>query len=230
MSNAVLSQAPLLEARNICKSYQQGGGDIQVLSDVNIQIQPREMTAIVGASGSGKTTLLQILGTLDGVDSGQILFQGKELTTLSESKLAAHRNTNIGFIFQFHHLLPEFTALENIMMPGLIKGLDKQELQADAHELLEKIGLKQRADHRSGELSGGEQQRIALARSLVLKPSLLLADEPTGNLDSASGEMVFGMLQELTQTISFSVVMVTHNMELARQMDNCLTLQDGTLS
>lgn len=230
MSNDVALEVPLLEARNICKSYRQGERHIQVLNKVNMTIYPREMTAIVGASGSGKTTLLQILGTLDRADSGQIFFAGKELTTLSESKLAAHRNTNIGFIFQFHHLLPEFTALENIMMPGLIKGADQKVLKQDALALLEKVGLTNRAEHRSGELSGGEQQRIALARALVLKPSLLLADEPTGNLDSTSGEMVFQLLQELTQTLAFSVVMVTHNMQLAGVMDNCLTLNNGSLS
>lgn len=230
MNNDASLQVPLLEARNICKSYRQGERHIQVLSDVNMTVHPREMTAIVGASGSGKTTLLQILGTLDRADSGQILFKGNDLTTLPEGKLAAHRNTNIGFIFQFHHLLPEFTALENIMMPGLIQGTDQQQLKQNALNLLEKVGLTKRAEHRSGELSGGEQQRIALARALVLKPSLLLADEPTGNLDSASGEMVFQLLQELTQTLAFSVVMVTHNMQLAGVMDNCLTLEDGSLS
>ena len=187
------------------------------------------MLAIVGASGSGKTTLLQILGCLDIPDKGGVHFTGQDLTTLSENKMAMHRNKNVGFIFQFHYLLPEFSALENVMMPGLIAGLSEKKLQREAQQLLGQVGLAHRMTHRSGELSGGEQQRVALARALIMQPALLLADEPTGNLDSASGQQVFELLTELCRTRKMSVVMVTHNMELAQAMDRCLTLKDGCL-
>nr|WP_321464715.1 ABC transporter ATP-binding protein [uncultured Desulfobulbus sp.] len=220
---------PLLAATALSKSYRSGEAAISVLKSVDLSIEPGEMTAIVGASGSGKTTLLQILGTLDIPDSGQLFFQGSDLTGKSEPALAEHRNRHIGFIFQFHHLLPEFTALENVMMPGLINGRPRTKIQQKAQQLLEQVGLGKRLDHRSGELSGGEQQRVALARALVMDPALLLADEPTGNLDSASGNRVFALLKELSANLGLSVVMVTHNMELARAMDRCLTLVDGSL-
>ncbi|MDD2465046.1 MAG: ABC transporter ATP-binding protein [Desulfobulbus sp.] len=220
---------PLLQAKTLTKAYRSGQEDIAVLKSVDITIHPGEMAAIVGASGSGKTTLLQILGTLDMPDSGQLLFQGQELTGRSEQELAEHRNRHIGFIFQFHHLLPEFTALENVMMPGLINGRSRLLVLKKAQQLLEQVGLGKRLDHRSGELSGGEQQRVALARALVMDPALLLADEPTGNLDSTSGNRVFALLKELSENLGLSVIMVTHNMELARAMDRCLTLADGRL-
>ena len=220
---------PLLQATALNKSYRSGPEAIAVLKSVDLTLQPGEMAAIVGASGSGKTTLLQILGTLDMPDSGQLLFRGQELTGKSEPELAGHRNRHIGFIFQFHHLLPEFTALENVMMPGLINGRSRSSMLPKARQLLERVGLGQRLEHRSGELSGGEQQRVALARALVMDPALLLADEPTGNLDSASGNRVFELLKELSASLGLSVIMVTHNMELARAMDRCLTLADGIL-
>ncbi|WP_028582553.1 ABC transporter ATP-binding protein [Desulfogranum japonicum] len=219
----------LLQATEVSKSYRNGDNIITVLNGVNLTLLKREMVAIVGASGSGKTTLLQILGTLDTADHGSILFKGQELHQQPEASLAAHRNSNIGFIFQFHHLLPEFTALENIMMPGLIQGQNKAILRDRAMELLQRIQLAKRADHRSGELSGGEQQRIALARALILQPALLLADEPTGNLDAGSGQMVFELLQELSDSFDLSVLMVTHNMELAQALDRTLTLESGHL-
>jgi lipoprotein-releasing system ATP-binding protein len=219
----------LLQAVNIHKSYGTKENPVQVLRRVNLEITPGEMLAVVGASGSGKTTLLQILGSLDVPDKGEIWFDGQGLNELSENRLATHRNKNIGFIFQFHYLLPEFSALENVMMPGLIAGLPMKQLEEDAHRLLTLVGLGHRVQHRSGELSGGEQQRVALARALIMQPVLLLADEPTGNLDSASGQQVFELLTELCQTRSMSVVMVTHNMELAEAMDRCLTLKDGRL-
>ncbi|MCI5142096.1 MAG: ABC transporter ATP-binding protein [Candidatus Electrothrix sp. ATG1] len=219
----------LLQAVNIHKSYGAKETPVQVLCRVNLEILPGEMLAIVGASGSGKTTLLQILGSLDVPDKGGIWFAGKGLTELSENQLATHRNKNIGFIFQFHYLLPEFSALENVMMPGLIAGLPGKKLEEDALQLLSQVGLGHRVTHRSGELSGGEQQRVALARALIMQPALLLADEPTGNLDSASGQQVFDLLTELCRTRKMSVAMVTHNMELAGEMDRCLTLKDGRL-
>lgn len=225
-----MNKSPLLQAENICKSYLSGPKTIEVLQNISLIINPGEMTAVIGASGSGKTTLLQILGTLDSPDSGTLFYRGEEVTCKSEPELASHRNTNIGFIFQFHHLLPEFTALENVMMPGMIGGRDYHELLERAETLLDKVGLAKRTGHRPGELSGGEQQRVALARALVMEPPLLLADEPTGNLDSASGNRIFSLLQELSQSLSLAVIMVTHNMELTRSMDHCLTLADGQLA
>jgi len=224
-----MNDAPLVQAKALCKSYRSGLDTITVLQHVDLTVHPKEMTAIVGASGSGKTTLLQILGTLDQPDSGQLFFRGTELTRKNEPDLAGHRNTHIGFIFQFHHLLPEFSALENVMMPGLINGRPQAALKEKASNLLERVGLSGRLHHRSGELSGGEQQRVALARALVMDPALLLADEPTGNLDSASGNRVFALLRELSENLGLAVVMVTHNLELAAAMDHRFTLADGRL-
>jgi lipoprotein-releasing system ATP-binding protein len=225
------SSAPLLlQADNIHKAYTAGSNPVTVLHGVDLKLDRGEMLAIVGASGSGKTTLLQILGSLDVPDKGKLFFNDKELTTISENNLSTHRNKNVGFIFQFHYLLPEFSALENVMMPGLIARLPKKQLQSKAIDLLTQVGLDHRLHHRSGELSGGEQQRVALARALIMDPSLLLADEPTGNLDSASGSQVFELLTTLCRTQDMSVIMVTHNMELAASMDRCLTLADGRLS
>ncbi len=219
----------LLAAQGLYKRYRSGDNTITVLDGLDLSLRPRETCAIVGASGSGKTTLLQILGTLDLPDSGALLFAGKDLLHLSEAELIRHRNRSLGFIFQFHHLLPEFDALENVMMPGFIAGLPERELEERAVTLLEQVGLGERLHHRSGELSGGEQQRVALARALLMQPALLLADEPTGNLDAASGQRVFSLLQELSQSHGLAVVMVTHNMELAQAMDRCLRLVEGRL-
>ena len=224
-----MNDVPLLQATSLCRSYRSGHDTITVLDEADLIVQPGEMAAIVGASGSGKTTLLQILGTLDAPDSGQLFFRGNELTGKSEPDLAGHRNSHIGFIFQFHHLLPEFSALENVMMPGLINGRPRAALKDKAQHLLERVGLGERLSHRSGELSGGEQQRVALARALIMDPALLLADEPTGNLDAASGNRVFTLLREMSKNLGLAVVMVTHNMELARSMDRCLNLADGHL-
>lgn len=224
------SNSLLLQAENIHKAFGTQENPIKVLRGVDLALSRGEMLAIVGASGSGKTTLLQILGCLDIADQGKLLFEDKDLTDLSENDLSLHRNTNVGFIFQFHYLLPEFSALENVMMPGLIAGLPQKKLKEKAMGLLDQVALDHRVEHRSGELSGGEQQRVALARALIMEPALLLADEPTGNLDSASGRQVFDLLTNLCRTQSLSVIMVTHNMELAGSMDRCLTLVDGRLS
>ena len=221
--------ASLFEAVGICKTYHTGLRDLQVLKDINLCIEAGEMAAITGASGSGKTTLLQILGTLASPTSGQLLFKNEQLLTRSEKDLARFRNVSLGFIFQFHHLLPEFSALENVMMPALISGKTKQQTQPAARELLAAVELDQREDHRVSELSGGEQQRTALARALIMNPELLLADEPTGNLDSRAGRLVFELLQHLCRERALAVLMVTHNMELAAKMDRILTLQDGLL-
>ncbi len=221
--------SPLLQARNIKRGFGRGQGRVEVLRGVNLTADGGEMIAIVGASGSGKTTLLQILGTIDAPESGELFFAGTPLLGQGEQDLARHRNRNIGFIFQFHHLLPEFTALENVMMPGRIGGQPEDELAGRAMNLLERVGLGHRFAHRPGELSGGEQQRVALARALVMRPALLLADEPTGNLDSKSGQAVFALLAELCRSMGMCVVMVTHNLELADLMDKKFSLRDGHL-
>ncbi len=220
---------PLFRAENLHKSYRSGNELIHILKGVDLSIKQGEMMAIVGASGSGKTTLLQILGTLDSADKGQLFFQGEDLAKKNAQEFSAFRNRSLGFIFQFHHLLPDFTALENVMMPGLIAGKKKEDMEEPARQLLKQVELDHRTHHRVHELSGGEQQRTALARALVMKPALLLADEPTGNLDSRAGNLVFDLIRSLCQELSLATIMVTHNTELARQMDSSSTLQDGIL-
>lgn len=224
----------LFKAENITKKYGDGkeNGELSltVLKDVSLSIERGEMSAIIGASGSGKTTLLQILGTLDRPSGGQLIYQGEPLLGKSSRELAKFRNSSVGFIFQFHHLLADFTTLENVMMPALIAGKRKQEIAGGAAELLNRVELGHRLHHKVGNLSGGEQQRAALARALIMKPSLLLADEPTGNLDSKAGELVFDLLHDLCRDHQLSTIMVTHNIKLAKRMDHCLTLKDGTLN
>ena len=221
---------PLLQATDLRKTYSNGLREVEVLKGIDLAVEPGEMTAIIGASGSGKTTLLQILGTLAPITGGQLLFKGSRLDQKKDKELAAFRNKSLGFIFQFHHLLPEFSALENVMMPALISGRSRQEAEVPARQLLTAVELDHREQHRVHELSGGEQQRTALARSLIMEPELLLADEPTGNLDSRAGGMVFKLLQSICRDRSLAVLMVTHNRLLADQMDRCLTLSDGVLS
>lgn len=217
------------QAIGIEKYYEEVGNRIEVLKGVDLHLPQGEMVAIVGASGTGKTTLLHILGTLDRPTAGKLLYDGVEVLKKNDVELSAYRNKTVGFVFQFHHLLPEFTALENVMMPGLIAGRDKNEMTEEAGEILEKVRLADRLQHKVGELSGGEQQRVALARAIILKPLLLLADEPTGNLDTKTGYKVFQLLQEMSAEYSLSAVMVTHNLELAREMNRCLTLAEGKL-
>ncbi len=219
----------LFEARDLKKTFLSGSVELPVLDGINISVKAGEMAAIVGASGSGKTTLLQVLGTLASPSSGQLFFHEKLLTGRDDKQLAKFRNTSLGFIFQFHHLLPEFSALENVMMPALIAGRKHQDVIEPARALLEKVELEHRLHHRVAELSGGEQQRTALARALVMEPALLLADEPTGNLDSRAGEIVFNLLEHLCRERSLAVIMVTHNMGLAERMDRIYTLRDGKL-
>lgn len=222
------SQHPLLQAKGICKSFQTTV-TIEILKDLEISIKAGEMIAIVGASGSGKTTLLNIIGTLERPDAGTIFFSGEDVLAKGDQALCRFRNQSIGFMFQFHHLLPEFNAMENIIMPGIIAGLDRSKLRQTASELLGKVGLANRAEHKVGELSGGEQQRVSLARALILRPAILLADEPTGNLDPQAGFKVFDLMAEMNQHFAVSTVMVTHNYELAKRMDRCLTLTGGRL-
>ncbi len=221
--------SPLFQATAISKTFPVGSERLTVLTDINLVIEAGEMTAIVGASGSGKSTLLKILGTLDSPTSGEMFFRGKSLIQKSDRELANFRNQSLGFIFQFHHLMPEFTALENVMMPALIAGRNRKEMAEPAQELLARVELDHRVSHRVSELSGGEQQRTALARALILEPALILADEPTGNLDSRAGNLVFDLLHLLCREKSLATIMVTHNMELAGRMDHCCTLKDGLL-
>ena len=224
----------LVLAKNLKKSFISSGSNalvpaIDILKAVDFTLMAGETVAIVGASGIGKSTLLQILGTLDQPDSGDLWFQGKNIFKLNPLQLASFRNSSIGFVFQFHHLLPEFTALENAMMPGLIKGLSKPVSRYLAEKILVRVGLKSRLHHPVTKLSGGEQQRVALARALVLNPALLLADEPTGNLDQKNGEQVHELLMELNRELNMTMVVVTHNMKLASYMARRVTIMDGKL-
>lgn len=220
----------LFSARNIRKTYGTGATALTVLKNLSLTVNAGEMIAIIGASGSGKTTLLQILGTLDSPTEGELFFEEQSLLARSAADLAVFRNSAIGFVFQFHHLLPDFTALENVMMPGLIARRSKSDMLAQAQDLLGRVGLEQRLHHKVGELSGGEQQRAALARALVMNPRLLLADEPTGNLDAKAGNLVFDLLFDLSRERNLCTIMVTHNTALAERMDRCLTLADGNLA
>ncbi|MEA3548557.1 MAG: ABC transporter ATP-binding protein [Thermodesulfobacteriota bacterium] len=217
-------------ARGIVKNFFDGSSRLEVLKGIDLEIKPGKMVAIVGTSGTGKTTLLHVLGTLDPPDQGEIYYQGENVLLRDDRGLCRFRNQTIGFVFQFHHLLPEFTAFENTIMPGLIAGRNKEELTERGHELLNKVGLAERITHKVGELSGGEQQRVALARAVIMKPALLLADEPTGNLDPKTGNKVFELIQAMNEDFNLSIIMVTHNHELAGRMDSCLTLADGHLS
>ena len=218
-----------IRVRDLKKSFQNGGVSIDVLQGVNLDLGIGETVAIVGASGIGKSTLLHILGTLDRPDSGTLEFQGEDVFLYNDFKLAQFRNRTIGFVFQFHHLLPEFSALENAMMPALINGFDKADASKAAEEILVRVGLQDRLNLRVGKLSGGEQQRVALARALVLKPAVLLADEPTGNLDNINSDQVHQLVLELNRELSMTLVVVTHNMELASYMSRCVTIADGRL-
>lgn len=218
-----------ITGRDLAKSFQNGGVRIDVLKGVNLDLTVGETVAIVGASGIGKSTLLHILGTLDRPDSGILEFQGRNVFQFSDIQLARFRNRTVGFVFQFHHLLPEFSALENAMMPALINGFKKADASQAAEEILVRVGLRDRLHLRVNKLSGGEQQRVALARALVLKPAMLLADEPTGNLDNANSEQVHQLIMELNREMAMTLVVVTHNLELASYMSRCVTIVEGQL-
>lgn len=219
----------LLRAEQISKSYGEGAQAIHVLENLDLTLHRTERVAIVGESGIGKSTLLHILGTLDQPTAGKVLLDGVDFFTLSEPALAALRNREIGFIFQFHHLLPDFTALENVMMPGMVAGLSWGEARRRAEEMLQRVGLRERLTHRPGELSGGERQRVAVARALVLQPRLILADEPTGNLDPQTGDSVLQLLLALNQEMGITMAVVTHSEKLAGAMDRTLRLMGRKL-
>lgn len=215
----------MIQATDIVKSY----GSLQVLKGVNLTINQGEIVSIMGDSGAGKTTLLQILGTLEKPDSGNLRINDTEVLSLSEKKLSRFRNEHIGFIFQFHHLLPEFTALENVCIPGLIAKKNKPEIEKRAKELLDFLGLSARLDHKPSAMSGGEQQRVAVARALINNPSVVLADEPTGNLDSKNAEELHKLFFELRKEFNNTFVVITHNPELANLADRKLRMADGAL-
>lgn len=215
----------MIIGKNIKKQY----GNLEVLKGVDLHIKASEVVSIVGSSGAGKTTLLTILGTLDRPTSGDVLFNNVNITSLNEKKLAAFRNQNIGFVFQFHHLLPEFTALENICIPAFINKTSKKEAELKAYELLDLLGLKQRADHKPSELSGGEQQRVAVARALVNNPKVIFADEPSGNLDSENAHNLHQLFFKLRDELKQTIVVVTHNETLANMADRKLIMKDGAI-
>ena len=217
----------LIQVQQLFKSFGNGAKKVEVLSGIDLAFSQGERVAIVGASGVGKTTLLHILGTLDRPTTGKVFYGGRDIFTLNEKDLAFFRNREIGFVFQFHHLLPEFSALENTMMPCLIQGISNKEAALRAEAILTLVGLKDRLSHKPGELSGGEQQRVAVARALVLEPKVLLADEPTGNLDTKTGESVFALLQDLNRMKGVTLIMVTHNPILAAQMPRQILLLEG---
>lgn len=217
----------LLRTSELSKSFFTGQGELQVLRGVNLSVAARQRLAVVGESGSGKTTLMHILGTLDRPTSGNCYFDSIDLFSLSAAELDRFRNQSLGFVFQFHQLLPEFSALENVMMPALIAGHSSSEAQQRAEALLAETGLKHRLHHKPGQLSGGEQQRVAIARALVLNPQLLIADEPTGNLDSRTSDGIYALLDRLHAEHELTMIVVTHNNELARRMDKTLRLRDG---
>jgi lipoprotein-releasing system ATP-binding protein len=217
----------LIRVEKLFKSFGNGIKRVDVLKGIDLTFYQGERAAIVGASGVGKTTLLHILGTIDRPTTGRVFFEGKDIFAMEEKELAHFRNREIGFVFQFHHLLPEFNALENTMMPCLIQGLSKKEATQRAEAILQLVGLKERLSHKPGELSGGEQQRVAVARALVLEPKILLADEPTGNLDPKTGDSIFELLQELNQLKGVTLIMVTHNLRLASKLPRQIQLVDG---
>ncbi len=224
-----MDKSPLISLEGVSKQFIAKSAVVEILKDADFTIQRGETIAVVGASGIGKSTLLNIIGTLDRPDKGSLLYGGKNLFDLGDEKLARFRNRKIGFVFQFHYLLQGFTAVENVMLPGLIAGKQKKTIEKHASNMLERVGLDTRRSYRVEDLSGGEQQRVAIARALAMKPDLLLADEPTGNLDQKNSDSVHGLLKDLNQEFGMTIIVVTHNSTLAQMMDRKVTLKDGSI-
>ncbi|HKD07479.1 MAG TPA: ABC transporter ATP-binding protein [Bryobacteraceae bacterium] len=224
-----MSAEPLIRTENLAKRYASGEQELIIFQGLDLIIQPGERTAIIGESGAGKSTLLHLIAGLDTPSEGAIYYKGTNITGFSEADLAAFRNREVGYVWQQHHLLPEFTALENVAMPLVIRGLSRAGAESQARAALDEVGLAPRGGHRAGELSGGEQQRVAIARALAGNPSVLLADEPTGNLDERTGQMIFAMLGELQRRRSLTTVLVTHNLQFARECGRVLKLERGGL-
>lgn len=229
MNKAETGSGLVLEARNVQKTYRQGPRDVSVLQDVSLELKAGESLAIVGVSGAGKSTLLHILGGLDEPDEGEVRVNGESLWSLKAMDRSRVRNQAMGFVYQFHHLLGEFTALENVAMPLLIRGDSPKQAHDKAFEILDKVGLAERVTHKPGELSGGERQRAAVARALVGRPQVVLGDEPTGNLDERTADHVYGLMLDLNRELQTSLLLVTHDKGLASRMDRCLELQLGRL-
>ena len=219
----------MIDVVDLYKSFPMGGRELVVLNNINLHIKRGELIAIMGASGAGKSTLLQILGTLDRPTKGTVSFDGQNLFTLTEQEQAEFRNKRVGFVFQFHHLLPEFSALENACLPAMIQKRDMADVVGEATKLLGEVGLADRLHHKPGELSGGEQQRVSVARALMQQPDLVLADEPTGNLDSHTGDAPFTLLRQLNRSRGTTFVIVTHNDKLSSQADRIVSMQDGMI-
>ncbi len=220
----------LISLKAVCKRYIRGSSTVEVLRGIDLGIESGETTAIVGASGVGKSTLLNIMGALDRTTTGEVFYRGEPSTSLDEKSLARFRNRSIGFVFQSHHLLPEFTSLENVMLPALIGGVSRDEAIVRASELLDSVGLKNRLSHKPGELSGGEQQRTAIVRALIQNPDVVLADEPTGNLDTVTAEEVFELLLKINRERSTALVVVTHNETLAEKLSRTIRMVDGKIA
>ncbi len=220
----------VLALDHVSRSFPQGASRLEVVHDVSLAVRPGELVALIGPSGAGKSTLLQICGLLEPPTAGEVFVKGEAASKLSDDRRTALRRTSIGFVYQYHHLLPEFSALENIVIPQMIAGVSRREAGVRGKDLLQLVGLAKRIDHRPAQLSGGEQQRVAIARALANAPALLLADEPTGNLDHRTSDEVFGLLMKLVKSVGLGAMIATHNLELAGRMDRVLTIADGYLS